>query len=397
MSIRNEEKKGIKEEIIKSRRSGLTMAILSLSLLTVMAGAAVAPVLNVISEYFDDVNRTLIQMIVSVPSLFIVITNLIFPALARKYRAKSLLMVGLLLYTAGGCVAGVFNNIWMLLAARALVGIGVGIIMPMSTGLIAFYYTRDKQEKLMGYSSAMNQLGGSVATLLSGLLAILSWRAAFLVYLMGVISIVLCGIRLPNEYIGDRHAPGEDNKAGQGNFRKYYRYIIAMLLLTFAFFIYPVNFAIEAAKAGALSQTAIAVIMALMDICGFFGGLAFAGVKKRAGKYTRFVSPVLFIAGYISLAVCDHLIATLIGTCLIGFAAGEGIPFIISSASIKAGRNAGSTVLPLVSASLYTAQFLTPFVTGALGGVFTSVYHLPYWIAICFSAIFLLWSAGIRD
>ena len=53
----------------------------------------------------------------------------------------------------------------------------------------------------MGYSSAMNQMGGVVATLLSGLLANISWRASFLVYLMGLISIVLCLIYLPNDKI----------------------------------------------------------------------------------------------------------------------------------------------------------------------------------------------------
>lgn len=84
----------------------LTVSILSLSLLTVMAGAAVAPALSVIQAYFADSNQLFVQMIISVPALFIVITNFIFPKLCKLFGAKTLVLTGLLFYTVGGCVAG---------------------------------------------------------------------------------------------------------------------------------------------------------------------------------------------------------------------------------------------------------------------------------------------------
>ena len=46
--------------------------------------------------------------------------------------------------------------------------------------------------------------GAAVATLISGLLANISWRLSFLVYLMGLISIVLCLAFMPNDRIGAR-------------------------------------------------------------------------------------------------------------------------------------------------------------------------------------------------
>ena len=74
----------------KERRRKLTISILSLSLLTVMAGAAVAPALNVIKEHFCDVDQALVQMIISIPALFIFLTNMIFPKLCKVFRAKEL-------------------------------------------------------------------------------------------------------------------------------------------------------------------------------------------------------------------------------------------------------------------------------------------------------------------
>ena len=399
------------------RKRGLKASILSLSLLTVMAGAAVAPALNVIQDYFSDVSTATVQMVISIPAIFIVVTNLMFPAMCRKVRSRTLLLIGLALYVIGGCIAGIFNNIYTVLAARALVGIGVGIIMPMSTGLLAYYYTRDKQDKLLGYSSAMNQLGGAVATLIAGLLAAVSWRLSFLVYLMGLISVVLVMMFLPNENIS-RNNPemsGEKKPAdsaaakrleyeaeksgrrGGSTFGEYYPYIIGMFILMFTFFIYPSCFAMESAKGGSIPQTAVSVIMALLDAFGFLGGLAYSHIRKGIGNNAKFVAPSLFIIGYAILAFTGGIVPASIGSVIIGFASGSGIPFIISSASQKAGRNAGTTVLPLISAAMYLSQFLTPMILSVLEKAFAGYAgHLPYIVAISSGALLLVWSLTMK-
>ena len=115
-----------------ARGKGLAVSILSLSLLTVMAGAAVAPALGVIQASFSGTSQTVVQLIISIPALFIVITNLCFPALSRRFSTKTLVLGGLLLYTVGGCAAGLFDQIALVLVMRALVGIGVGIMIPLS-------------------------------------------------------------------------------------------------------------------------------------------------------------------------------------------------------------------------------------------------------------------------
>ena len=279
----------------------LTVSILSLSLLTVMAGAAVAPALSVIQAHFADTNQFFVQMIISVPALFIVITNFIFPKLCKLFGAKTLVLIGLLFYTAGGCAAGLFDNIFLVLVMRALVGIGVGIIMPLSTGLLSYYFKPEQQVGLMGYSSAKNQMGGVIATLLSGLLANISWRVSFLVYLMRLISIVLCLIYLPNDKItqeGDK----KKTSGGAGVFRNNFLYILAMFLLMSTFFIYPANFAMETVSEGIIPQNYIAVIMAGMDFVAFCGGLLFVRAKRLLGGNTRFLAPLCFLIGYLSLA-----------------------------------------------------------------------------------------------
>lgn len=377
----------------KERRTNLTVTILSLSLLTVMAGAAVAPALDTIREYFAGVDQTLVQLIISIPALFIFITNMFFTKLCSKFKARTLLLAGLVLYTAGGCMAGLFSNIFVVLVFRALVGIGVGIIMPMSTGLLAFYYTRDKQDRLMGYSSAMNQMGGVIATLIAGMLSQISWRLSFLVYLMGLISIILCIMFLPNE----RLVSEEKHEKRKGAFGEYYTYVIAMFLLMFTFFVYPTDFAIEAVKTGAIPVGLIAVIMAGADLVAFAGGLCFVHIKKAVGQLTKYAAPILFAAGYIFLAFVGGLAGALAGSALIGFANGLGIPYIISAASAKAGRTAATTVMPMISAAMYLAQFVTPLILSAITAAAGDIEHLPYITAAIAAILLIIWSTLIRE
>ncbi len=382
----------------QSKWKMVMVSILSLSLLTVMAGAAVAPALSVIQAYFADSNPLFVKMIVSIPAIFIVITNFFFPKLCSKFGAKTLVLIGLAFYVVGGCLAGAFSNIYLVLLTRAFVGIGVGIIMPLSTGLLSFYFAPSQMGRLMGYSSAMNQMGGVVATLLSGMLAGISWRASFLVYLLGLISIVLCLIFLPNDHIGgDNHSNDAPAKKTSDVLKENYAFVGAMFLLMTTFFVYPTNFALETVKEGIIPQQYIAVIMAGMDLVAFFGGLMFVKVKMACGKNTRFVAPVLFLVGYVILAAVGGWIGILAGSAFIGFANGAGVPFIMTEASMRAGRNAATTVMPLISAALYLGQFLCPFLVSAvdvaLGG---TVAHLPYYFAAVTAAIFCLWSTQIH-
>lgn len=389
----------------------LVVSILSLSLLTVMAGAAVAPALGVIQEYFADSSPVLVQMIISIPAIFIVITNSIFPRLCKRFGAKTLTMIGLLLYTAGGCIAGAFSQILLVLIMRAFVGVGVGIIMPLSTGLLSFYFPPEKQAKLMGYSSAMNQMGGVVATLLSGVLATISWRLSFLVYLMGLFSIILCVIFVPNDRIHRSEESAADRKADEsavdrdaevsaahddkGVFRQNYVYIIAMFLLMTTFFLYPANFAIETVQASVIPARYIASIMAGADLIAFFGGLLFVALKKICGRFARFLAPILFLAGYL-LLLAGGWFGVLAGSACIGFANGVGVPFIIFEASVRAGKAAATTVMPLISAALYLAQFLCPILMSIVRMLFGSaVSHLPYCFAVVLAVFFCFWSVLI--
>ena len=342
----------------------LTDTILSMSLLTVMAGAAIAPALGVIKAHFTSAPELLVQFIVSIPALFIIITNLFFLNISRHYGTRAIALFGLVLYVASGAGCFLANDIYVVLTLRALLGVSVGLIMPLSTGLLAYYYPPEQQAHLMGLSAAMNQMGGVVATLLAGLLSAIGWRWAFLVYLLGLIAVIMVAVYLPDDHLGSANKRGIPFQPRQ--LLKFHPSVNGMLLLMMIFFIYPTNFAITAEEQTGLSLTTTTLIMVGLDLVAFFAGMAFGQLMNIFREPMKYIAPVFFLIGYLFFAVAHSIMPLLIGAVFTGIANGVGVHYLNTIASIKGGRNSATTVMPLLSAALYMGQFLSPIIVTPL-------------------------------
>lgn len=357
----------------------LLYTILSISLLTVMAGAAIAPALGIISAHFTGRNSLLIQLIVSLPALFIILTNLVFPWLCRLMKTRTLALTGLALYVLSGAGAFFVDNIWVLLIFRALMGVSVGMIMPLSTGLLAYYFPPEEQAGLMGLSAAMNQMGGVVATFLAGMLAGISWNYAFLVYLLGLIAIILVAVFLPNERLSGRGG------VSLSLLRRFHPSVVGMFLVMILFFVYPTNFALTAS--GTLSEMGVTLTMVGLDVVAFLVGLVFDNMMKHFAAQMKYIAPLGFAAGYLCLATGSGPVWLLLGSAFIGIANGIGVPYLNTIGSVKAGKEAATTVMPLLSAALYLGQFLSPLIVSPAA---VATGTSPYVIAFCIAIAYLL-------
>lgn len=365
----------------------LTFTILSISLLTVMAGAAMAPALWAVKAHFTGKPDLLIQFIVSLPALFIIVTNLCFPLLCRVAKTKSIAVAGLVLYIVSGTGAFFLEDISAILVLRALLGVSVGMIMPLSTGLLSYYFPPEDQSRLMGLCAAMNQAGGVIATLIAGVLAKVGWNYAFLVYSMGLFVLVLVLLFLPNERL--------DAPKGSGGFihnlKRFYPSVLGMLLLMICFFIFPTNFSAVCVKTTNLDPIAVTVIMVALDVVAALVGVVFGGMMRLFRLSVKYFAPIFFLLGYLCFATSPSLPSLLAGCLFIGIANGIGVPYLNTIASIKAGQDAATTVMPLLSAALYAGQFLSPLVATPLAAKFFPGNVLGiYWIACAFSVLFLL-------
>ena len=367
----------------------VTATILSMSLLTVMAGAAIAPALGIIKAHFSDASAMQVQFIVSMPALLIIVTNLFFLPLSRILRTRAIATTGLLLYVVAGAGCFFIDDIWLLLLLRAILGISVGLIMPLSTGLLAYYFPPEEQARLMGLSAAMNQMGGVVATLLAGLLATIEWNYAFLVYLLGLIALAMVWLWLPDEQLGSANKRGVPFQPRQ--LLKFHPSVVGMLLLMMIFFIFPTNFAVVATQQLELQTELITLIMVGLDVVAFFVGMVFGGVMNRFRQSVKYFAPTFFLIGYAAYLVPNVLMVVL-GSAFIGVANGVGVPYLNTIASIKGGKNSATTVMPLLSAALYLGQFVSPIIVTPASHILFGSTDLtgPYKIGIALCMLFIV-------
>lgn len=369
---------------MKSKK--LTFTILSMSLLTVMAGAAIAPALGRIRAHFADAPDLLVQLILSMPSLFIIFTTLFFGALCRRFKTRTIALTGLVMYVVMGTGAFFVDSIGLLLVLRALLGVSVGMIMPLSTGLLAYYFPPEEQAGLMGLSGAMNQLGGVVANLLAGLLSTIRWNDAFLVYLLGLVAVVLVLRHLPDERLAS------SSRISPRLLRRFHAPVTGLFLLMVIFFVYPTNFAVTAGRVTTLPSHAVTLIMVSLDFMAFLAGLVFGRLMQRMPRAMKYLAPVFFICGYALMAAVPQVWALIAGSLLVGFATGVGVPYLNTVASFQGGRDAATTVMPLMSAALYLGQFLSPLVVLPVAhAVFGPDDPMaPFKAAVLFGLVFLL-------
>ena len=370
--------------IMIQKKGKLTFTILSISLLTVMAGAAMAPALGVIMSHFADRSSLLIQLIVSLPALTIIIANLFFPLLCRLMRTRTIAVMGLLMYVIFGAGAFLADNIWIILLLRVILGVSVGMIMPLSTGLLAYYFPPEEQPRLMGLAAFMSQMGGVIATLLSGLLANISWNYAFLVYLLGLPALVLVAFNLPNERL-----KAASSSPFSTSLKRFAPSVIGMYLQMLLFFIFPTSFAIMARANEALTGNDITLIMVGLDVVAAIIGVIFGWMMKNIGRTVKYMAPLTFMMGYALFAMGTATPLLLSGALFVGLANGIGMPYLNTIASIKGGKDAATTVMPLISAAMYLGQFTSPLIVSPISEAVVGE-NSPYLIGAVISALFLI-------
>lgn len=180
---------------IKTGQGAIPLIILigiwSISALNALPGLAVSPILGKLSVIFPQSTELDIQMLSSLPSLLIIPFIILSGKLTEKIDYIKLLQIGLVIFTLSGVLYLLSNKMWQLIAVSALLGVGSGLIVPLSTGLISRFFVGPYRTKQFGLSSAITNVTLVLATTLTGYLAEVNWHLPFIVYLFPLISVFL--------------------------------------------------------------------------------------------------------------------------------------------------------------------------------------------------------------
>ena len=124
------------------------------------------------------------------------------------YGHRKLFLLGITLFTVASLACGLSTTQTMLIAARAIQGLGGAVVSAVSLSLIMNMFTEaGERAKAMGVYGFVCAAGGSVGLLLGGVLtSALNWHWIFLVNLpIGAAVYALCVGLLPNSKIEGTH------------------------------------------------------------------------------------------------------------------------------------------------------------------------------------------------
>ena len=345
--------------------SPLKVSILSISLLTVMAGAVVTPGVAKIVEAFPETPQTIVQLTVTFPMVFIFIFSLIGGRLTDHFRKRTLVFVGLAFYLVGGVGAGFANSVYVLLIFRALLGMGIGFLAPLAQTLISDYFSGSERAQMMGFSTAVPNFACIIITFASGLLASINWRYMFGLYMMAFITLVIDFFLLkePPAYEVDNENVKPDKRLPVRS------YLIAGGAFIFMTFFYSViiNIALYMRNQGIGGADKAGIIMAELSLVAFFMGSFYSYLQKYLNDFLIPIGLSGFALNFYLLYKADTFSDVIISTIFLGIGYGITYPTIALKASHSVPQFLAGKALSLANSLLYLGQFLSPVIFGIIG------------------------------
>jgi EmrB/QacA subfamily drug resistance transporter len=120
-------------------------------------------------------------------------------ALGDRYGRKRIFMLGIALFSGASLACGLAPSVGMLIAARAVQGVGGALMIPGSLALISAFFAADRRGKAIGTWSACCVVVTALGPVAGGLLAQAGlWRGIFLLNLpLAVIALLVLALRVP--------------------------------------------------------------------------------------------------------------------------------------------------------------------------------------------------------
>lgn len=179
------------------------------SIASVSGATLLYPVLPVLAADLrvDEAQIGLVMAAFTAPAI---VLAPLFGIMADLHGRRWLLVFGLALFGLAGAAAAFAPTYEWVLILRAIQGIGASALLPLTIVLISDILPDDREIRGQGIKVALDRVAMIVLPLVGGALAILSWRAAFVPFLLIVLLALAAYLWMP-----------ETNKGGHDSLREY--------------------------------------------------------------------------------------------------------------------------------------------------------------------------------
>ncbi|KIH82582.1 MFS transporter [Pseudomonas batumici] len=181
--------------------AGLSLSMLLSSLGTSIANVGLPTLAQVFDASFQEVQWIVLAYLLTITTLIVSVGRL-----GDLTGRRRLLLAGIVLFTLASTLCGFAPTLGLLIAARALQGLGAAIMMALTLAFVGETVPKARTGSAMGLLGTLSAIGTALGPSLGGfLLAGPGWRALFLISVpLGVLTFALSYRHLPEDRQGTR-------------------------------------------------------------------------------------------------------------------------------------------------------------------------------------------------
>ncbi|MEQ3105594.1 MFS transporter [Bacteroides salyersiae] len=390
------------------------IGIWSISALNALPGLAVTPILGKLSVIFPHSTELDVQMLSSLPSLLIIPFIILAGKLTEKVNFIRLLQVGLAIFALSGILYLFAGKMWQLIAISAMLGVGSGMIIPLSTGLISKYFVGPYRVKQFGFSSAITNITLVVATAVTGYLAEVNWHLPFVVYLFPLVSLVLSvylrrsmiseegSASIANDEKEETGVPPIDPEVGKSKYGVNIKHLLQVMMFyglsTYLALIVTFNlpFLMEEYH---FSSGDSGVMISLFFFAIMAPGLFLNRIVGLFREKTKFYSLLCIAVGLALIWISPKEWVIAPGCILVGLGYGVIQPVIYDKTTHTAVPKKATLALAFVMMMNYLAILLCPFIIDFFQ---STVFHIKsqqfaFVFNLCITLVALIWAYCKRN
>ncbi|CAI8833588.1 MFS transporter [Pseudomonas sp. IT-P218] len=193
---------------VKGALASLSLAMLLSSLGTSIANVGLPSLAQAFSASFQQVQWVVIAYLLAITASIVSVGRL-----GDLVGRRRLLLSGIALFTLASALCGLAPNLGLLIAARALQGLGAAVMMALTLAFVGETVAKGKTGGAMGLLGSMSAMGTAMGPALGGVLIDgFGWRWIFFISVpLGLLAWLLVQRYLPEDRQGQTRRSGFDS------------------------------------------------------------------------------------------------------------------------------------------------------------------------------------------
>lgn len=321
----------------------------------------VSPILGILSEKYSMYDTSMVQLLQTLPYVFIIIGSLLIGWLTTKISKKKIDIMGLIVIGVCGVIPFFTDSFAALFLTRLLIGFGFGVVGPMNTAIISDTLPPQERAPFMGLHVVGMGVGTMIGNLIGGVLISLGERFFFLIY--AVAFIAAAGVQL----VLVETPPIQGEKASDLKLSKMVFIIsIASFLHTMFINAYSTNVGIYILKNITDNTSITGIVTAVNAAFALVTGLLFGTLSRRFKEYTLSFSLVTAAVGYLAILFIPGMSGVFITSALCGVSLSSFMAQASYMISVSVEQNAVAKASGVFSIIGAIGGFAGPIVLGKL-------------------------------